>query len=157
MNWDAIGAIAESLGALGVIASLIYLGMQLKNNAAASRVESKIATLKMLTEFNDKFIHYPELYEIWTRGKSGTETLTDEEYSRFFHLNMNSFWTISAGYYQNVTGKLSDGDWTEVESILDSWMVNKGIRTWWSRHAGSKFNPDFILYVNNRFGIEIDA
>jgi hypothetical protein len=157
LNWDAIGAVAESLGALGVIASLIYLGIQLKSNASASRVESKIATLKMLTEFNDKFIHYPELYDLWTRGKSGTETLTDEEYAQFFHLNMNSFWVVSAGYYQNVAGKLSDGDWVEVASILDTWMENEGIQKWWSRHAGTKFNPNFVSYVNARYGIETDA
>jgi hypothetical protein len=29
MNWDAIGAIAELLGAIGVIASLIYLARQI--------------------------------------------------------------------------------------------------------------------------------
>ncbi len=30
MNWDAIGAIAELLGAVGVIASLIYLATQIR-------------------------------------------------------------------------------------------------------------------------------
>ena len=32
MNWDAIGAIAELLGAIGVIASLIYLATQVRQN-----------------------------------------------------------------------------------------------------------------------------
>jgi hypothetical protein len=30
MNWDAIGAIAELLGAIGVIASLVYLAGQIR-------------------------------------------------------------------------------------------------------------------------------
>ena len=34
MNWDAIGAIAELLGAIGVIASLLYLARQMRNGAA---------------------------------------------------------------------------------------------------------------------------
>ena len=29
MNWEAIGAVAELLGAIGVIASLIYLATQI--------------------------------------------------------------------------------------------------------------------------------
>ncbi len=33
MNWDAIGAIAELLGAVGVIASLVYLATQIRQNA----------------------------------------------------------------------------------------------------------------------------
>ena len=32
MNWDAIGAIAELLGAIGVIASLIYLATQIRQS-----------------------------------------------------------------------------------------------------------------------------
>jgi hypothetical protein len=32
MNWDAIGAIAELLGAVGVIASLVYLATQIRQS-----------------------------------------------------------------------------------------------------------------------------
>ena len=40
MNWDAIGAIAELLGAVGVIASLVYLASQMGQNARAARASS---------------------------------------------------------------------------------------------------------------------
>jgi hypothetical protein len=32
MNWEAIGAIAEALGAIGVIASVLYLAVQIRTN-----------------------------------------------------------------------------------------------------------------------------
>jgi hypothetical protein len=32
VNWDAIGAIAELLGAVGVIASLVYLATQIRQS-----------------------------------------------------------------------------------------------------------------------------
>jgi hypothetical protein len=37
MNWDAIGAVAELLGAAGVIVSLGYLAIQIRQNTAALR------------------------------------------------------------------------------------------------------------------------
>ncbi len=37
MNWDAIGAIAELLGAIGVIASLVYLATQIRQNTRSVR------------------------------------------------------------------------------------------------------------------------
>ena len=37
INWDAIGAISEALGALGVILTLVYLIRQIKQNTAATR------------------------------------------------------------------------------------------------------------------------
>jgi hypothetical protein len=32
MNWDAIGAIAETLSAIAVVATLIYLALQIRQN-----------------------------------------------------------------------------------------------------------------------------
>ena len=37
MNWDAIGAIAELLGAVGVIASLVYLATQIRQSRQQMR------------------------------------------------------------------------------------------------------------------------
>jgi hypothetical protein len=33
MNWEAIGAVAEVMGAFGVIATLIYLAIQIRQNS----------------------------------------------------------------------------------------------------------------------------
>ena len=51
MNWDAIAAIAEGLGALGVIASLLYVAVQVRQNTRASRVESKLAATGLMSSY----------------------------------------------------------------------------------------------------------
>ena len=33
MNWEAIGAVGEVLGAIGVIATLVYLAVQIRQNS----------------------------------------------------------------------------------------------------------------------------
>lgn len=40
MNWEAIGAVANLFAALGVIATLIYLAMQIRQNTKAVRSSS---------------------------------------------------------------------------------------------------------------------
>lgn len=35
MNWDAIGAVSEMAGALAVIASLIYVALQVRGSISA--------------------------------------------------------------------------------------------------------------------------
>jgi hypothetical protein len=37
MNWEAIGSIAELVGGLGVVASLLYLGVQIRQNTRSLR------------------------------------------------------------------------------------------------------------------------
>ncbi len=41
MNWDAIGAIAELLGAIGVIASLVYLATQIRHSREQMRLNTR--------------------------------------------------------------------------------------------------------------------
>ncbi len=41
MNWDAIGAIAELLGAVGVIASLVYLAGQIRQSREQMALNSR--------------------------------------------------------------------------------------------------------------------
>ena len=37
MNWDAVIAVAEIVGVMAVIASLIYVAMQIRQNTAIAR------------------------------------------------------------------------------------------------------------------------
>ena len=40
MNWDAVGALAELVGATGVIASLIFVGFQVRGSIPSSRTRT---------------------------------------------------------------------------------------------------------------------
>lgn len=53
MNWNAIGAIREILGAVGVIISLVYLAGQIRGNrqAFSPRFRALYATLQPETSF----------------------------------------------------------------------------------------------------------
>ena len=48
MYWDAVGAVAELAGALGVIASLVYLARQIKQSNASDRMNTTL-NLQALT------------------------------------------------------------------------------------------------------------
>jgi len=37
MNWDAVTGVAELIGATGVIASLVYVGLQIRQNTIATQ------------------------------------------------------------------------------------------------------------------------
>ena len=41
MNWEAIGAVGELVAALGVIISLIYLGVQIRHSAQQTQINTK--------------------------------------------------------------------------------------------------------------------
>ena len=68
MNWDAIGAIAELVGAMGVVASLAYLGIQLRQN---SRTISEQIFQNLLNDYHgamDNLINDAAINRIWYLG-----------------------------------------------------------------------------------------
>jgi hypothetical protein len=149
MNWDAIGAIAELAGALGVVASLVYLGTQIRHSAKASSVEAKLTTTGMHASVVDMLIADPVLNELFMRGIESTDELTTEEYQRFSNLCLKSFWYFSAAHYQLRTGTLDDGNWFETKAILEFELSGQGVRTWWRRLGSRRFSGKFAEFVDS--------
>ena len=90
MNWPAIGAIAELLGAAGVIASLLYLARQIRNSAAEGRRAAAEAVLtKMMTAFQHTSAH-PQLADVFLRGSTDLTSLSPQEALQFSSL-LHSF------------------------------------------------------------------
>jgi hypothetical protein len=62
MNWEAVGAIGEVVGAAGVIASLVYLAIQIRQNTRSVRrssarqsSEKNAAALRSLADYSELF------------------------------------------------------------------------------------------------------
>lgn len=149
MNWDAIGAVAEALGALGVIASLIYVARQMAASTRASEVESKLASTQSYTEFLGKLVDSPELSELFIRGRKDLGALSPEEYIRFSNLALMSFASFSAGYFQLSRGMLSQEDWFENEAVIQFWLRGNGVRQWWKAVGRSFYSGAFAAYIES--------
>ena len=156
MNWDAIGAISEAIGAAGVIASLLYLAVQIRSSTRASAVESKLASTRFYTEFFGSLVESPELNELMMRGRKSLETLSPEEYYRFSNLVFQAFSFFSAGYFQVRQGTLSEQDWFEGRAILRYWLRGPGVQQWWSKVAKPMFGTDFVAFIEAEIR-DIDA
>jgi hypothetical protein len=60
MNWDALGSMAELLGAVGVIISLVYLASQVKTNTTTIRASAAKDVYMDWSEFNFELSRHPE-------------------------------------------------------------------------------------------------
>ena len=61
MNWDAISAVAESVGALGVIITLVYLAAQIRSNTKAVRSATYDSFVAQFRDWNAPLRADPEL------------------------------------------------------------------------------------------------
>lgn len=147
MNWDAIGAISELLGAIGVIASLIYVGTQVKSSARASRIESKLRLTDKLINFGDLLIENPRLNEIMMAGRKSLESLSKDEYVQFSNLCQKAGWHFSAAYFMHKNKAISDEDFHEFHSTAAYWTRSKGFNQWWQKGGKAIFAGEFKNYI----------
>lgn len=147
MNWDAVGAIGETVGAVGVVITLVYLAIQIRSATLASRVASKLAAAGMYTEFLKTLIDSPEINDIFLRGRKDIGTLSPEEFQRFSNLALQGFAFFSASKFQHSSGALSESDWYEHLAIIRFWLRGKGYQDWWHDHGIHLYGPDFVAFI----------
>ena len=96
MDWQMLGAIAESLGAAGVIISLLYLAVQVRSSTRATRRQFSHEFKSSWCSFF-RYIGSQETGGVWRTGLTNPESLTLEEYFQFSTLLLQaaSMWEES--------------------------------------------------------------
>ena len=149
MNWDMIGAVAELLGAVGVMGTLVYVALQMKTSNTASQVESKLRIADKMAGFQDLLIQYPELNEIMIQGRKGIEPLTKDQYVQFSNLALKACWFLSAAFFMYRRGAISEEDWHEFYSIASYWAIAPGFQQWWDRQGSANFRGAFHDFMSS--------
>lgn len=147
MNWDAIGALAELLGAAGVIGSLIYVARQVRAGTVASRVESKLRLTETMVNYGDLLINSPALMELMIEGRKGIEGLSKSKYLQFSNMALKACWYLSAGFFMHQNKSISDDDWHELKTIAMYWSASKGFQEWWADRGHLSFTGKFSRYI----------
>lgn len=133
-SWEAIGAVAELLGAAGVIASLIYLAHQVRHSAYLSRQEAARSVMSKLNATMDYLAASHDRSDLWVRGSSGLGSLRDEaEVVQFSAFLITFFRTYEELFYYRKRGV--EWDWGGFEAQVRATLAAPGVREWWTTRS----------------------
>ena len=134
MNWDAIGAVGEVVGAAAVVVSIVYLAVQIRQNTSSTRsaVESEIALALANAAFEGADGPIPE---IMFRGLGDFDKLNDEEKARFVFYVLGWFRVWQLAYDQRNAGNLSDDSWESLTHFIASAYASPGVPAFHLDHA----------------------
>ena len=149
MNWEAISAVGEILGAAGVIITLIYLASQIRGQTQEARL---LATRDLSRDYRDIMKDVAgdkELYAIYLSSLKSYDDLPGDDrmrihlffLSRIFgvyeqqHLHLKEG-TIDPVFLQSIRNRLSDA------------ARCPGVHQWWARNS-HMYNEDFRIYIDN--------
>ena len=146
MNWDAIGATGELLGAIGVIASLLYLARQMKGAASdARRTAAQAVFTKLNTAFESTSAN-PQLADVFVRGTAKLSVLSPEEAIQFSSLLFTLVRPYEELFHYRRAGAVEDWVWESVELLVLPCLVTPGSLEWWAKR-GSWFTSRFQAHV----------
>ncbi len=142
MNWEAIGAIGEVGGAIGVIATLGYLAVQVRQNTLnlrqsgdAVRAATEIENARFAAEWNSEVARDPALAELWVVARQSPEQMTPNQEVRLAFLMASLFYRFEGLYRQYERGLLSQESWQAWESVILAVLEVGHIRAWWRRDS----------------------
>ena len=134
MNWDAIGAVGEILGALAVVGPLVYLARQIHLQNAESRETSMHLVAEAFREatlvFGDS-----QMADILIKANNGVE-LTESELLQLYVGGTQLFRFWEEMYGLHVRGRIDAEQWEGMMMQLGaSYQLPALRRVWTNRKA----------------------
>jgi hypothetical protein len=150
MNWDAIGAIGETVGAVAVFASLIYLAIQIRAQNKESRLGAIFEFTDLYNQINDTITSNSEMADIWKKALSerGLGNLDDAERIRFSSLLQKITRTWENSYYQYNEGRLNERLWQSFHIQISEVAACPAYRSWWQQRS-HWYSEEFQRFVEN--------
>ncbi len=141
MNWNAISAIADVIGVIAIVVSLIYVSVQIKQNTKVARAATRQAISESTENLGSDLISNGEIAEIFVKHLSGKE-LSPVENLRLqarCYRDMQHWENI---HYQYSEGLVSKDQWEGFRKNLFSLLAIDAYREYWE-HESFHYSDEF--------------
>jgi hypothetical protein len=147
MDLGEIAQISQTLGSAAVVASLIFVGVQIRQNTKTTRAVSHHAVSEALNRVNLLWARDSEVTRIWLSGMSDRRALTSEDRWRFDSMVRAYLHVCETMYTQAELGAGDCGIVEAEEAGIKYVFSSDGVREWWSENPFG-FSMEFRQYLN---------
>lgn len=141
MIWEAISAIAEVVGVIAIVVSLIYLAVQIRQNTKVARAATRQAIADSTENLGSDILNNGEIAEIFVRHINGEDLSAVENLrlqARCFR-DMQHWENI---FYQFNEGLVSPDQWSGFRKNLVALLGINAYREYWE-HEASHYSDQF--------------
>ena len=154
VNWDAIGAVGEVVGAFAVVLTLGYLAVQVRQSTKMARSNVRQAFSDSIASMATSLVERDDLARIVQKEFDG-ETLEPHEKTRLEARCFSAMRQWENIYLQYRDGLVTSGEWTAYRQNLQRLFKNAAYREFW-RWSGSMFAPAFREEVDLMLQADMD-
>ena len=155
MNWDAIGAIGELVGAFAVVLTLGYLAVQVKHTRNASGDVNRLSRATGVRDWMTLMVGDRDLLEAWTKADGTRDQqanlarelgLTPDEVGKVLW-GCQYWWWLHWGQWASTT---SDTDIEELRHLISEfYSIPPMLTVWKAGFYTDLLDPSFAAFVNS--------
>ncbi len=149
MSLEQLSYLAQIVGSLGVIFSLVFVGLQIRQNTAALQRNEHNSTMAQWTVVRMAIAENRDLAEFMTTGLSGEQKLDAADQLRLEQFLQEHAWAAfhiwdrtQRGVFPKGTFELTGG------ALLRGLLKTERGSAWWRQAKGVGFIPAFVADVD---------
>lgn len=150
MSLDQLGNIGELIGGIAVIASLLYVAMQLKQNTKITKASVRQSVASRAGDFQLAVAQNDQLLAVVAK-LFRQEPLSPQEEIRLHFLLGCLFRAVEEAYLQHRDGFLDDEYWAKRGNLMLNYLRYPGMFEAWRDRLRSTYHPAFVEWVESQF------
>jgi hypothetical protein len=147
MSIQELANLAEVLGVFGLLASVVYVGRQLRQSTLQMRVAASNDRLQLFLRFYLGVAGDREFAELWGKGESGFSTLDEVDQSRLLLWETAGLAVWSHDFDLHRHQLLPDDVWKGVLFTIEAIGHRESVRRAWESNRG-RFAPPFQEFMS---------
>ena len=148
MSLDELGVIAEIIGAVAIIVTLIYLSIQVKDSARASRSAAVTDATTAMQAFYQELGSNPGTAKLFLDGLTRPETMSQEAQFQYLMMMHSCFLGFQRSFFLAREGTLDVALRDSIGTAMHAVNQLPGMHLYWRQRKGY-FQPEFVEWVES--------
>ena len=147
MTLEQASYLSQVVGALAVLASLIFVGMQIRQNTHSQQIVAVSSLAAAIAAINVPAMQSPALGEALAKATRDWGAATREQRVLAHFFLFSYFKLCENAWYQHSRGALDATQWAGWETMLRAFYHSSGVQSgWWPRRRRA-YSPEFQSYL----------
>lgn len=146
MTLEQLGIIAEIVGAIAIIVTLIYLAIQVKDSARASRAAAVTDATTAMQAFYQELGSNPATARLFLDGLTTPDTLSREDQFQYLMMMHSCFLGFQRSFFLVREGTLDVALRDSIGTAMHAVNHMPGMHFYWRQRKGY-FQPEFVEWV----------
>lgn len=146
MSLELLGVIAESIGAIAIIVTLVYLSIQVKDSARASRSAAVTDATTAMQAFYQELGSNPATSKVFLDGLTKPESMSQESLFQYLMMMHSAFLGFQRSYFLAREGTLDVALRDSIGTAIYAVNQLPGMHLYWRQRKGY-FQPEFVEWV----------